>query len=713
MNDFNWKRISEGRRFWFMAGVTVITLFGVLVFADLLWRLPYNEAKWILLALFCLLFANLSFGFVQSLAGIITLLKPEDKLRITALEKKLASGPLRSRTALLFPIYKEDPSTVAASIETTYRALEEKGVLDHYDFFLLSDSNEANAWIEEQAAWQRLVRNLDAGGKIFYRKRRDNLNQKSGNVADFLRRWGKPYDFFICYDADSLMTADTLLRMTRLIESAPELGILQSMPRLYNARSLFARLQQYGNRIQGMIGGAGLNFWQQAHGNYWGHNAIIRTQAFIQHCNLPELPGSRPLGGRVMSHDFVEAALMRKAGLQVWLAYDLEGTFEEMPPSLPDFAARDRRWCQGNLQHTWIMLFGRIPMTNRVHMLNGIMSYLSGPLWLAFLALSTLLFYSWENSNLTVFERESFLPLTPESTSTQGLFVFLLTMALILIPKGFPLLWFLRSKGQASKFGGWFKATASLVFELSMFTLIAPSLMLFHSSFVAGLFMGHRVNWNTQRRGGDGITWGEALSAQGAHMVIGLLWGILAWHVSPTLFWWMSPVLIGWLLAAPISVWTSKASVGDWFARHGLLLAPEDIEPPAEVAAANEKREHAPRSPEPIPELAKDYGLVRVAIDPYFNARHQLFLKERKQADENKQQLAILRERLLAQGPSSLTDQEKWRVLYDLPSVQALHRELWEQPLDHLSAFWRLAMHRYNRESLFRVDLKDRGPVIA
>lgn len=706
MGERNWKRISEGRRFWFMAGVTFVTLFGVLVFADLLWRLPYNNAKWILLAVFTLLFANLSFGFVQSLVGLITLLKPEDRLRITALEKDLPPGPLRSRTALLFPIYKEDPAVVAATLETTYLALKEQGALDHYDFFLLSDSNEPNCWIEEQLAWQRLVGQLDGHGKIFYRKRRDNLNQKSGNVADFLRRWGKPYDFFICYDADSLMTVDTILRMTRLMEHTPELGILQSMPRLYNARSLFARIQQYGNRIQGMIGGAGLNYWQQSMGNYWGHNAIIRTEAFTKHCNLPELPGSRPLGGRVMSHDFVEAALMRKAGLQVWLAYDLEGTYEEMPPSIPDFAIRDRRWCQGNLQHTWIMLFGRIPMTNRVHMLNGIMSFLSGPLWLTFLALSTLIFYSWENSNLTLFERESFLPWTPVSTNTQGLFIFILTMALILIPKTFPLIWMLRAKEQCKRFGGWLKAASSLLIELTLFTIIAPSLMLFHSSFVAGLFMGQRATWGAQRRSGDGITWGEAFAAQGAHGVIGILWGVLAWHISAELFWWMTPVLIGWVLAAPISVWTSRASVGDWFARHGLLLSPEDLNPPQEVATSRQLREQAPEAPEPIPELAADYGLVRVAIDPYINALHQIFLKQRNQAEENKQQLADLRERLLAEGASALSEQEKWRVLYDLPSVQALHRELWECPLEALSPWWKLAMNRYNHESLFRVDLR-------
>ncbi|MGE9294915.1 MAG: glucans biosynthesis glucosyltransferase MdoH [Puniceicoccales bacterium] len=699
-------KVSQNRRFRFFALFTVLWLIGVLWFVDLMLRLPFNNAKWLLVAVFCPLFGFLAFGFVQAFAGIITLLRKRDQLCITELDRKLEGRPLASRTALLFPIYNEDPDAVTAGIETTYEALRDKGLLEHFDIFLLSDSTNENNWIAEESAWLRTVRKLSAHGKIFYRKRRDNLNQKSGNVADFLRRWGKPYDFFVCYDADSLMTADTLHRMVRIMEHTREVGILQSMPRLYNGHSLFARLQQYGNRIQGMIGGAGLNFWQQGEGNYWGHNAVIRTKAFIEFCNLPELPGARPLGGRVMSHDFVEAALMRKAGLQVWLAYDLEGTFEEMPPSLPDFAARDRRWCQGNLQHSWIMLFGRIKAVNRIHMLNGIMSYISGPLWLAFLAVSTLVFYSWMNSELTIFPRQSFLPFTPESTALQGLYIFIYTMVLILVPKFFPLLWLVKEPEQRRRFGGIAKAGISLVVELTMFTLIAPSLMLFHSSFVVALFLGQRVGWNSQRRGGDGIEWSEAISAQGGHTLIGLLWGILAWQISPSLFWWMSPVTLGWVLAPALTVFTSKVSVGQWFAERGLLLTPEETEPAAEVTTLRRKLKAFEGKPDPIPELASDFGLIRVAVDPYVNALHQIFLRERgNQTEETREELDAMLETLIIHGAPALTRESKLRLLYDLPSVQRLHQEIWDRPFHELPAFWRLALDRYNRESLFKVHL--------
>ncbi len=700
----NWKITSKFRWAAFLTVLVIVSLSGTLLFADLLWRLPYNNGKWLLLVIFSLLFVHLSFGFVQACFGMLALLKKDDSLLITELDEVFADRQLSGRTALLFPIYNEDPAEVTANIAITYKALQRKGILDHYDFFLLSDSNQVNNWIEEETAWLKIVRDLDARGKIFYRKRRANLNQKSGNIADFLRRWGKLYDFFVCYDADSLMTADTLFRITRIMENTPELGILQTMPRLYNGKTLFARIQQFGNRIHGLIGGAGLNYWQQGEGNYWGHNAIIRTQDFIDNCSLPELPGKRPLGGRVMSHDFVEAALMRKAGLQVWLAYDLEGSYEEMPPSIPDFAIRDQRWCQGNLQHLWLVLFGRIALTNRLHMLNGVMAYLSGPLWLLFLVLATLIFYSWENSGLTMFPLPPLMPFAFESTAQQGLAVFLLTFTLILIPKLFPLMWLARNPKQLSAFGGYGKVVASLVIELVMFTLIAPSIMLFHCSFVVSILLGRRVAWNKQRRSSGGIGWKEAFSAQGGHLLIGILWGILAWYMAPPIFWWMTPVLLGWVLATPLTVLTSKASLGRWFAQHGLLTTPEENCPVEEIAELRAYLDEQRHKLYPIPELEADYGLIHVAIDPFVNSLHQLFLRERgKQAAERDEDLTEIRERLLVEGAEAVSDEEKFRLLYDISSVDTLHEELWARPLNSLAPWWQLAMKRYNHESIFRI----------
>jgi len=695
------RKLSQGRRFWFFVAFTTSWFVGVALFADLMARLPFNDAKWLLLAVFAALFGQLSFGFVQATAGLVIALFQRDKLCITELDRKHADRELGSRTALLFPIYNEDPEAVTASMAVTYEALREGGLLDHFDLFLLSDSTNENNWVEEETAWLRTVRELKAHGKIFYRHRRENLNQKSGNVADFLRRWGKPYDFFICYDADSLMSVDALRRMMRIMENEPGIGILQSMPRLYNGHSLFARLQQFGNRIQGLIGGAGLNAWQQGEGNYWGHNAVIRTRAFIDHCNLPELPGVRPLGGRVMSHDFVEAALMRKAGLQVWLAYDIEGTYEEMPPSIPDFAVRDRRWCQGNLQHTWIMLFGRIRTPNRIHMLNGIMAFVAGPLWLAFLALSTLLAYSWSNSDLTLFERPSHIPFTPDSTAMHGLAIFFLTMALILGPKFYPLVWLARWPEQRRRFGGLAKAGASLLLEVLALTLIAPSLMLFHSSFVIALFLGQRVGWSAQRRGGDGVSWGEAISAQGAHSVIGACWGVLAWQISPMLFWWMSPVLIGWLIAPAMSVLTSSEWIGKWCREHALLVTPEEISPPEEVSALRKKLAAVSREPRPPGDLGADYGLVRIALDPYTNALHQTFLRAREnQPTEVRAELDSLLHQLLTEGATALKPDQKRRILHDLVTVRRLHLALWERPIAELPPFWCLALNSYHRANL-------------
>src|SRR6185503_12328838 len=222
-------------------------------------------------------------------------------------------------------------------------------------------------------------------GKIYYRRRLFNEERKSGNVRDFLNTWGKRYRYFVCCDADSVMRGETLVDLVKLMEAHPTTGLIQTVPALVNAESLFGRIQQFANRLYAPIFIAGLNFWTQAFGNYWGHNAIIRTEPFMKYCDLPQLPGRKPFGGQILSHDFVEAALLVKNHWRVWLAYDLEESYEEIPPGLIEYAQRDRRWCQGNMQHIAILFARGLRGVSRLHLLFGIFGYLSGPLWLMFL----------------------------------------------------------------------------------------------------------------------------------------------------------------------------------------------------------------------------------------------------------------------------------------------------------------------------------------
>ncbi len=684
---------------------TLLTIMGGAIYWDLLNRAGFTATGFLLLVLFVILFAHITFGFLQPLFGLFISLRKQDPHAISRtidLDKDPATIELSTRTALIFPIYNEDPDRFFAGVETVYHRLQQLGQIEHYDVFVLSDSTDADHWIAEEIAWNETALRLGAHGKLFYRRRRNNINQKSGNVADFCRRWAGSYDTMLCFDADSLMSGECIVRMTEMMERNPQVGIIQTMPGLLNGRTLLARLQQFTNRVHGHLSGAGLNAWQQNYGNYWGHNAIIRLKPFLKYCTLPELPGVEPLGGRVLSHDFVEAVLMHKAGFEVWLAYDMAGSYEEMPPTLIDLAKRDRRWCQGNLQHIWLVLFGKIPNQSRIHMINGIMGYLASPLWLLFLGLTTLATYQWVGSDLTLVVRDSSLPLMPESLADQGLILLGLTAVMIFGPKLMTLVWLAFRSREAKGSGGWFKAAASILVEVLFFTVIAPSMMLFHSGFVITILLGQKVKWSTQvRDSGDGTTFREAFAAHRGHFAVGLLWGILAWMVSPMLFWWMSPVLLGWLLAIPLSIYTSRESTGQWFRQRGLLLTPEETEPPQEVRDLRERTREGAPLPASV-ERFEDIGLLGVVLDPYINALHGLLMRERSQPDPHvRQTLQKLEDKLLHEGAEALSNAEKMRLLLDYESTVRLHKQVWSQPDHQLSPWWQEASRSFNYRSLF------------
>ncbi|MDR3038466.1 MAG: glucans biosynthesis glucosyltransferase MdoH, partial [Candidatus Adiutrix sp.] len=385
-----WERPGGRRRLILITLVTLPTAFAAQVMFSLLPPQGGPGLNFLMTALFTLLFAWISVGFWSSLAGALILWRRCDRFAVTAGPDPAPGLPDDFRTALLCPVYNEDPAKVAEGLRTVLRSLAEKGLDRHFDIFILSDTADPDAWVAEEAAWHALRREEKAESRLFYRRRRLNLKRKSGNIADFCRRWGADYRYMIIFDADSLMAGTTLARLVRAMEAHPEIGIIQSPPQAIFSRSLLARAQQFANHLYGPLFAAGLHFWQLGDAQYWGHNAIIRVAPFMAHCQLPRLPGRAPLGGDILSHDFVESALMRRAGYGVWLAYDLPGSWEQTPPSLIDELIRDRRWCQGNLQHAKLLFTRGFFPTHRALFLNGIMSYGSALLWFFFLLASSL-----------------------------------------------------------------------------------------------------------------------------------------------------------------------------------------------------------------------------------------------------------------------------------------------------------------------------------
>lgn len=526
---------------------------------------------------------------------------------------------IRAKTAVLMPIYNEEPAQVMARLLAIGEDLQQAGAGGRFDIFVLSDTTNPKIWVKEEKIWLEAKRILESGSfgaesrsdteaagrsggtaggaglHIYYRRRAQNTARKSGNIEDFCNRWGAEYDFMLVLDADSLMTAETIVKMARLMEANPHAGIIQASPQMVNSTSMFARMQQFAGKVAGPVVGAGLAYWQAGNSNYWGHNAIIRTRAFIDCCGLPKLKGKGPFGGFILSHDFVEAALIARGGWSAWLLPELKGSYEECPPSMIDFAARDRRWCQGNLQHIKVLISRGLHPVSRVHFLTGIMSYLSSPLWLLFLlaGLSMVLFREFIPPQYFG-QTYSLFPNWPvfDKYGTIGLFV--LSMAMLLVPKFLGLAAYL--KGNAGKNGrtdgvcgyvrsAW-NAGKSLGLEIVVSTLMAPVMMLFQSKFVFDILRGKSVGWNAQNRGDEGTSWQTAWQIHKWHTVLGAVTALVVWKYAHVLFWWLLPITLGLVLAVPLSVISSRVSAGRWLRERGWFVIPEEICEPKVLARA-------------------------------------------------------------------------------------------------------------------------------
>jgi membrane glycosyltransferase len=689
------------RRFIFFSAVFVLTSLATWFVADLYWGDDgLSGLEIVLLLLFVPLFAHIAVGFCTAFAGFIVINRGGDISRISA-GAPAGLAPRLASTAVVMPVFNEDVSRVFEGLRVVFKSVQDAGGADSFDFFILSDSNQPNQWIREEVAWVELCKQVDGFGKIFYRKRRQAINKKAGNVADFLRRWGKNYRYMVVLDADSVMTGDVLTRLVSMMEASPTVGIIQTAPRVVRGETLYSRLQSFANRLYSPLYLAGLNYWQQHEGNYWGHNAIIRVQPFMEHCALPELPGIEPFGGRILSHDFVEAALMRKAGWAVWLAHDVEGSYEEGPPTLIEGAKRDRRWCQGNLQHAWLLTARGFRPANRFHLLMGIMAYVSSPLWLLFLILGTV-----EMVNQTERAAAGGSPQYTDTTSLFGytvalpeaLTLFSLTMLLLFLPKFVSVVVMLGRPGEVEQYGGRGRLVASAVLEAGVSMLLAPINMIFNTKFVIFTLLGQGVGWVAQKRAADedGTDWREAIITHGLQTIFGVVWGISSLILIPAYFAWLLPVLAGLVCSIPISIFLSKTGFGQRARALGIFLTPEETSPPAELRLLEHNLAECYRHLPPFEPLRADYGLMQAVLDPYINAMHVALLRQRRPSAGAREWFAKLQARLLREGPGRFTSKEKMALLLDPQSMIRLHRELWSLPSDSLAEWWRLAMRQYN-----------------
>jgi membrane glycosyltransferase len=668
-----WKAVAVMRRTVLTLLVVSQTLAGVY---GMLSVLPYHGGDLLeqsILLLFALLFAWISVGFWTAMLGFYMRRRGGDPQSLARRHDAatLAATPL-ARTALVLPIYNEPVDRTLAGLRATVESLRASGQLDHFDFYILSDSRDADVWLAERAGWYALCRELGLEGRLFYRHRPVNLNFKSGNVADFLRRWGADYRYMVVLDADSVMGGDTLVRMVRHMELAPRIGILQSSPSLINARSAFARFQQFANRIYGPLFSTGLAALQLGEAAYWGHNAIIRTEPFMAHCGLRRLSGFGLFKGSIMSHDFVEAAYMGRAGYQVWMEPELHESYEESPPTLVDELTRDRRWTKGNMQHIWLLFFGRrIRFAHRMAFINGILSYLASPVWFVFLVLTSI-----EATRLTLWPidyfpdpQNSMFPVWPEWHPHWAVAMILSTFFLLFFPKFLAVADVLLSGGRR-QFGGFWKLLLSVFLELFVSMLLAPIRMLAHSRYVLEALFNVSLHWGGQNRT-DETGWLQALISQAPGTLLAAGWAALALWLDPMFFYWSLPVALPLILAAPTSVLLSRVAIGRWLRERGLLLTPEEQRL---IPLVSTVAEPAPLNPTPL-------SAFEVAvIDPRLNRLHRAQARHRRTVEPDT--LRQWAQRCLEQGPATLNRFQLNALARDADSLAWLHRQAWRAKPD-------------------------------
>ncbi|PKH26286.1 glucans biosynthesis glucosyltransferase MdoH [Enterobacterales bacterium CwR94] len=631
--------------------------------------LPYVLQTGILF-LFAILFCWVSAGFWTALMGFLQLLIGRDKYSISyGLQGDEPINP-EHRTALIMPICNEDVERVYAGLRATWESVVRSGQSDHFDVYILSDSYNPDIAMAEQKAWMDLVKEVGGAGRIFYRRRRRRVKRKSGNIDDFCRRWGSQYSYMVVLDADSVMSGECLTGLVRLMEANPNAGIIQSSPKASGMDTLYARCQQFATRVYGPLFTAGLHFWQLGESHYWGHNAIIRIKPFIEHCALAPLPGEGSFAGSILSHDFVEAALMRRAGWGVWIAYDLPGSYEELPPNLLDELKRDRRWCHGNLMNFRLFLVKGMHPVHRAVFLTGVMSYLSAPLWFMFLALSTALQVVHTLMEPTYFlQPRQLFPVWPQWRPELAIALFSTTLTLLFLPKllSVVLVW---CKG-AKPYGGAIRVFISLFLEMLFSVLLAPVRMLFHTVFVVSAFLGWEVVWNSPQRDDDATPWGEAFRRHGSQMLLGLVWAIGMGWLDLNFLWWLSPIVFSLILSPFVSVMSSRSTMGIKSKKAKLFLIPEEYDVPKELADTD-------HYVQVNRERALENGFMHAVFHPSFNALASAMATSRHLKSDVLEYARDRRvEQALSESPEKLNRDQRLLLLSDPVTLARLHYRLW------------------------------------
>ncbi|RXT26513.1 MULTISPECIES: glucans biosynthesis glucosyltransferase MdoH [unclassified Bosea (in: a-proteobacteria)] len=483
-----------------------------------------------------------------------------------------AQTPLTVRTAVLMTLRNEDPARAFARLRIVKDSVNATGEGGWFDYFVLSDTNDPAVAAREEALAAELSRDAGEDCTVVYRRRSDNAGYKAGNVRDFCERWGDRYELMLPLDADSVMSGDAIVKLARMMQAYPKLGILQSLVVGMPSKSAFARIFQFGMRHGMRPYTMGSAWWIGECGPFWGHNAMVRIAPFRDHCHLPTVPGGPPLGGPIMSHDQVEATLMRRAGYEVRVLPVEAGSWEENPPTMLEFARRDLRWCLGNLQYLKIMDIPGLKAMSRFQLAWAILMFIGLPAWTLMIALLPL----------KVLEDRAIA----NYPAGFAAFLYVLFFTMYLSPKLAGFADILLTKGGTLRYGGTLRFVVSSLIEI-IFAFLQGAVSTFRTTlFMIGLAFGKaKIGWNGQARDAHALSFATAFAGLWPHLLFGLyIFGTLA-VLSPTVLIWSLPLTAGYILAIPFAMLTAAPALGALFVRSGLCGIPEDFDPPAEIVA--------------------------------------------------------------------------------------------------------------------------------
>jgi membrane glycosyltransferase len=478
-----------------------------------------------------------------------------------------SSAPITLSTALLLCIRNETPERLERNIEVMLAGLKGPEIAPHIHLYVLSDTDNQQIGEQEQACFDAMQSRWTQSIAITYRRRTDNKGYKAGNIADFCERWGSRHDIAITLDADSFMTGTAIKRLIRIMQATPTLGILQGLVVGLPSTSGFTRLFQYGMRLGMRSYTMGSAWWQSDCGPYWGHNAAIRLAPFIAHCELPSLPGPNGTTRHILSHDQIEAVLMRKAGFDVRVIPQEDESWEENPPTLVEYIRRDLRWCEGNLQYVHLLRLPGLLFMSRYQLCVAIFMFLGSPAWIALLTLGIVsACFSADPSQIM--------------QGSYGVVLMIATLLMWYLPKIAGAADVISRASERKRFGGGWRFVTGFTLEMIFSILMTPITWLNHTMFMTGLVFGRKAGWGAQARDDHSIPLSTAIKQFWPHTVLGLagVFGLLVSH--PQLLPYSFFALGGLVLSIPIAVLTSLPIFGATLIRHRLLSLPEEIDPP-------------------------------------------------------------------------------------------------------------------------------------